>query len=138
MNLDPNSLERLRELGRKLPKEIKRPPTSKADKKKGKNLHPIEREEDPVLLFKELIKASPDGNIPPHLISRLKEVESSQQKNSRDLSIDKCNQGEQRSYLKKNMNKNNKNFNHNDDDDEQKQELYNEFNMLLSDKEDQF
>ena len=39
-------------------------------------MHPIETEENPQQLFKELIKASHDGEVPKHLITRLKEVEA--------------------------------------------------------------
>ncbi len=77
MNFDPHSLERLRELGRKLPKELpitNNPSTKKALEKKPR--HPIETETDPEALFHELIKASADGTIPPHLLARLKEAEA--------------------------------------------------------------
>ncbi len=79
MTFDPRSLERLHELGRSLPQELPKPnsPPQKTSQREAK-IHPIEAEENPDLLFRELIKASPDGNIPSHLISRLKEVESKQ------------------------------------------------------------
>ena len=79
MSLDPHSLERLRELGRQLPKEISKPNPSKPNDltpHKNKNLHPVEIEEDPEQLFRELIDISHDGNVPEHLIERLKELES--------------------------------------------------------------
>ncbi len=79
MTFDSHSLERLQALGRKLPKELAKPNVlSKNDVKKSSELHPIETETDPKLLFKELIQASPDGNIPSHLMTRLKELETSQ------------------------------------------------------------
>ncbi len=78
MNLNPNDLERLRKLSLQLQKtESQDSPAlpSKNNSTKKNALHPIETEEVPDKLFKELIKASPDGNVPPHLVSRLKEIE---------------------------------------------------------------
>ena len=81
MNLDPHSLERLRELGRQLPKEIRKPNPSKIKdlrSHKNKNLHPVEREKNPEQLFRELMDISHDGNVPDHLINRLKKLESNE------------------------------------------------------------
>ncbi len=75
MSLDPKSLERLRELGRKLPKSLPVNKTSSSQKKPS-NLHIIETESSPDNLFKELINVSQDGTIPPHLIERMKEIEA--------------------------------------------------------------
>ncbi len=78
MSLDSHSLERLRELGRKLPQSLPKDNSkSKPQQTKSKesHLHPIETEQNPQKLFKELMNASPDGNIPSHLIDRLKEIE---------------------------------------------------------------
>ncbi len=76
MSFDSHSLERLRKLGRTLPKSIAKPNTTQevGFPQKAK-LHPIEIENDPQALFQELMKASPDGKVPPHLIDRLKKVE---------------------------------------------------------------
>ena len=78
MSFDSHSLERLRELGRKLPNSLPIPNTksSKANQSTKAKLHPIETEEDPKKLFGELIKASPDGKVPSHLLDRLKKTES--------------------------------------------------------------
>ena len=77
MSFDPHSLERLRELGRNLPRQLPTPnETSQLNTKIKPKLHPIETEEDPQKLFGELIKASPDGKVPSHLIDRLKKAES--------------------------------------------------------------
>ena len=78
MSFDSHSLERLRELGRKLPSSLPAPNTksSKTTKDTKEKLHPIETEQDPKKLFGELIKASPDGKVPAHLIDRLKKTES--------------------------------------------------------------
>ncbi len=75
MTFDSHSLDRLRELGRQLPKSLPNPtpPTKPSNK-----LHKIETEESPEELFKELIKASTDGSVPSHLITRLKELENKQ------------------------------------------------------------
>ena len=79
MTFDSHSLERLKELGRKLPKEIsisqsKEPINPKETKKQ--NLHPVEVETNPEQLFRELMEISPDGSIPHHLLERLKTIES--------------------------------------------------------------
>ena len=79
MSFDPHSLERLRELGRQLPKEIiKAKPSEPNDliPHKNKNLHPVEIEENPEQLFRELMDISHDGSVPDHLIDRLKKLES--------------------------------------------------------------
>ncbi len=77
MSFDSHSLERLRKLGRKLPGSLPIP-NKKSPKKNSpmnKKLHPIETEQDPKKLFGELIKASPDGKVPAHLLERLKKTE---------------------------------------------------------------
>ena len=79
MSLDPHSLERLRELGRQLPKEILKPNPSKTNDltpHKNKNLHKVETEENPEQLFRDLMDISQDGNVPDHLLDRLKKLES--------------------------------------------------------------
>ena len=37
----------------------------------------METEEDPEALFRELMKISPDGSVPPHLLERLRDLEQS-------------------------------------------------------------
>ena len=79
MTFDSHSLERLKELGRKLPKKISKsqPNESRSAKEtKMPNLHPVEIENNPEKLFQELMDISPDGNVPPHLLERLKKLES--------------------------------------------------------------
>ena len=79
MTFDSHSLERLKELGRKLPKEISKPQSNELKNKneiKKQKLHPVEIETNPEQLFRELIEISPDGNVPPHLLERLKKLES--------------------------------------------------------------
>ena len=102
MTFDSHSLERLKELGRKLPKEISKPHSNELKNKKESqktNLHPVEIETNPEQLFRELMEISPDGNVPPHLLERLKKIEINNVKtyhnsdksineNSKDLSTD--------------------------------------------------
>ena len=77
MTLDSESIQRLKELGRKLPKKIETsngPLNSKPIEKQKK--HKIETEENPDALFHSLMEVSPDGSIPSHLINRLKQLET--------------------------------------------------------------
>ena len=97
MTFDSHSLERLKELGRKLPKEISKSKqnesTNQKETKKQK-LHPVEVETNPEQLFRELMEISPDGNVPSHLLERLKNLESNTLKVSanKDLVINKDSQ----------------------------------------------
>ena len=72
MSLDPRSRERLEALGRRLPQPLPAPAAKPAS---SSPRHPIEAEEDPEQLFRELMAASPDGRVPPHLLDRLRELE---------------------------------------------------------------
>tara|TARA_Y100001968_G_scaffold125690_1_gene114681 strand:+ start:213 stop:578 length:366 start_codon:yes stop_codon:yes gene_type:complete len=79
MTFDNHSIENLKELGRKLPKETSKsqPNESRSQKvTKKTKLHPVEIETNPEQLFRELMEISPDGNVPPHLLDRLKKLES--------------------------------------------------------------
>tara|TARA_B100000700_G_scaffold141762_1_gene157753 strand:- start:4162 stop:4527 length:366 start_codon:yes stop_codon:yes gene_type:complete len=78
MTFDSHSLERLKKLGRELPSEI--PSSQSTEYKNSKEpkkqkLHRVEIEDNPEQLFRELIEISPDGNIPAHLLNRLKQIE---------------------------------------------------------------
>ena len=78
MTFDSHSLKRLKELGRKLPKEISKSQSSESKTQKEaqkQKLHPVETETNPEQLFRELMEISPDGNVPPHLLERLKKLE---------------------------------------------------------------
>jgi hypothetical protein len=96
MTFDARSKERLEALGRTLPKKLPPPepstPARTSDLRAssgasgaagasgasgGAPRHPLEREQDPAELFRALIAASPDGTVPPHLLDRLRELESS-------------------------------------------------------------
>ena len=102
MTFDSHSLKRLKELGRKLPKEISKPQSNELKnlkETKNQKLHPVETETNPEQLFRELMDISPDGNVPPHLLERLKKLESNNvkissksdsyiNKNPKDISIE--------------------------------------------------
>ena len=79
MTFDSYSIERLKELGRILPKEISKPQSNELinlKETKNQKLHPVETETNPEQLFRELMEISTDGNVPPHLLERLKKLES--------------------------------------------------------------
>ena len=128
MNFDPKSLDRLKELGRQLPQELPKPLSkniSTPDVKK--TLHPIETEEDPNQLFHELIKASKDGRVPPHLLNRLKELEL-----SKELNKNKSIPHVLKTSLKKSTGSSNtSNFKL----DDQQDDLYTLFTQLLLEEE---
>ena len=74
MSFDPRSLERLKELGRQLPKPLE-PPTPQPQAKPQRQ-HRVETEEDPEELFRQLMQVSPDGTVPEHLMARLRQLEA--------------------------------------------------------------
>jgi hypothetical protein len=83
MSLDPRSRERLEALGRRLPRKLPppepaatetvTPPGGRDAGRTGR--HPIETTQDPERLFHALMDASPDGEVPPHLLDRLRSLE---------------------------------------------------------------
>ncbi len=84
MAFDPRSLERLKELGRTLPKplpavEASSPPSGRASEQR----HRVETETNPEALFHELITVSADGSVPPHLLDRLRQAEAQQASQAR-------------------------------------------------------
>lgn len=93
MSFDARSLERLKQLGRSLPQPLPKPtaePGAETTKAAGGKAHSqreqppglrhrVETEEDPQALFRELMQVSPDGQVPPHWMERLKELERRQQ-----------------------------------------------------------
>ena len=129
MSFDSHSLERLRELGRKLPNSLPVPNTksSKANQNTKAKLHPIETEQDPKKLFGELIKASPDGKVPAHLLDRLKKTESlNLEQQPLKVSFSKLDT-KQRAVKSKNKSTNNNLF---------KDDLYISFQRLLLEEDD--
>jgi hypothetical protein len=76
MAFDPRSLERLKELGRTLPKPLPAvAPPSPEPKRASEQRHRVETETDPDALFRELMTVSADGTVPPHLLERLRQSE---------------------------------------------------------------
>lgn len=77
MSFDSHSLERLRELGRNLPQPLPKPePRTTPKASASEPRHKVETETDPDQLFRELMQASADGTVPPHLLDRLRQLES--------------------------------------------------------------
>ena len=76
MVLDKKNLKKLDHLAKKINNNTNSNQETNQNKTSTSN-HPIETETDPKELFKLLISASPDGNIPKHLIDKLKTLESS-------------------------------------------------------------
>lgn len=75
MSFDPRSLERLRELGRQLPKPLPEPDVPATPKSRQVRRHKVETEQNPEKLFRELMQVSEDGTVPEHLMARLKMLE---------------------------------------------------------------
>ena len=83
MSFNSKDLEKLKAYGKTLPTSSSNTKDSpNKAKKTNPKLHPIETEEDPKELFKELIKASSNGEVPLHLLKRLRELEDKQTINS--------------------------------------------------------
>ena len=74
MSFDPRSLDRLRELGRQLPKPLPEPDVPVTPKARQVR-HKVETEQNPDKLFRELMQVSEDGTVPEHLMARLKMLE---------------------------------------------------------------
>jgi hypothetical protein len=85
MAFDPRSLERLKELGRRLPQPlpVPAPPPAAAAVPASERRHRVETETDPEALFHELMQVSPDGTVPPHLLQRLRQVEEQRRQSLR-------------------------------------------------------
>lgn len=79
MSFDPRSLERLRQLGRNLPQPLPPPEAATRPGKPEPPRHRLETEQDPEQLFRELMQASSDGSVPPHLLDRLRQLEARRQ-----------------------------------------------------------
>ena len=80
MSFDARSLERLQQLGRSLPKPLPKPESADAAAPASQKRHRVETETDPQALFRELMQVSPDGSVPPHLLDRLRQAETDQQR----------------------------------------------------------
>ena len=80
MSFDARSRERLQALGRSLPQPLPKPEQPQQSQTKASDrLHKVELEQNPEALFRELMQVSPDGTVPPHLMERLRELESRRQ-----------------------------------------------------------
>lgn len=76
MPLDPRSRARLEALGRTLPQPLPAPEPARSSRSEATaTRHAVETEEDPEQLFRELMAASADGSVPPHLLDRLRQLE---------------------------------------------------------------
>jgi len=75
MSFDARSLERLKQLGRSLPQPLPLPKPVPERQPAAAKLHRLETEQDPEALFRELMRASADGSVPPHLMQRLRQLE---------------------------------------------------------------
>ncbi|WP_411877140.1 hypothetical protein [Vulcanococcus limneticus] len=84
MSFDARSLERLQQLGRSLPKPLPKPEAPKPATRATEQRHRVETETDPEALFHELIKVSPDGTVPPHLLDRLRSAEEERRQGERE------------------------------------------------------
>ena len=80
MSFDARSLERLQQLGRSLPKPLPKPESADAAAPANQKRHRVETKTDPQALFRELMQVSPDGSVPPHLLDRLRQAETDQQR----------------------------------------------------------
>lgn len=81
MPLDPRSRERLEALGRTLPQPIPAPEPPRSSRAEASApRHAVETEENPEQLFRELMAASADGSVPPHLLDRLRQLEKERQR----------------------------------------------------------
>ncbi|MBM5802077.1 MAG: hypothetical protein FJ077_14905 [Cyanobacteria bacterium K_DeepCast_35m_m2_023] len=76
MALNQHTRRLLQDLGRRLPQPLPQPsPSQQQPAAGGSKQHRIETETDPEILFRELMRASPDGSVPPHLMERLRHAE---------------------------------------------------------------
>ena len=83
MSFDARSRERLEALGRQLPQKLPSPAPAAATPQANpapQGRHPLELERNPEQLFRELMQASADGTVPPHLLDRLRQLESGPQR----------------------------------------------------------
>lgn len=83
MSFDARSRERLEALGRQLPRPLPAPPpptpaagAPAPGSSALERRHPVETERDPQKLFRALMNVSADGSVPPHLLERLRQLET--------------------------------------------------------------
>ncbi|CAK6695494.1 hypothetical protein [Synechococcus sp. CBW1107] len=89
MSFDAHSLERLKQLGRALPQPLPLPqPKPAPGHTTSERRHQVETEEDPAELFRQLMRVSPDGTVPPHLMDRLRQMEEKTSSNPEPVKAD--------------------------------------------------
>jgi len=83
MSFDARSREQLEALGRQLPRPLPAPPpptpaagAAAPGSSALERRHPVETEQDPQKLFRALMNISADGSVPPHLLERLRQLET--------------------------------------------------------------
>ena len=82
MALSARDRQRLQQLAHQLPPESAAQPATPqpgAPRPATTLSQRIERETDPQALFEALMQASPDGQVPPHWLERLRELEQQRQ-----------------------------------------------------------
>ena len=94
MSFDPRSLDRLRELGRQLPKPLPEPDVPVTPKARQVR-HKVETEQNPEKLFRELMQVSEDGTVPEHLMARLKMLEVERSSSEKAAVVDALKVGSQ-------------------------------------------
>ena len=85
MSFDARSRERLEALGRSLPQPLPAPEPKAKGPDPAAPRHAVETERDPEQLFRELMAASRDGTVPPHLLDRLRQLEQARGQRSGSL-----------------------------------------------------
>ena len=93
MGFDPRSRQRLEELGRRLPTPLPQPEPlpQREPGPKGGGRHAIETETDPERLFQQLMQASADGTVPPHLLERLRQAEAQRSNRTASTALERNN-----------------------------------------------
>lgn len=129
MSFDSHSLDRLRELGRKLPQRLQKSETTPIKESiQQLNLHQVETEENPQQLFHSLMDISPNGSVPSHLVARLKEVEAKE--------LSKSNQTVFKDSTKNKQNSSNETLINDSKSIDEENSLYTSFKSLLLEEED--
>lgn len=129
MSFDSHSLDRLRELGRKLPQRLQKSETTPIKESiQQLNLHQVETEENPQQLFHSLMDISPNGSVPSHLVARLKEVETKE--------LSKNNQAVFKDSTKNKQISSNETLINDSKSIDEENNLYTSFKSLLLEEED--
>ena len=137
MSFDKKNLELLKTLGRTLPQKIPQESinTEIQEDNKNKKNKSIKKDKDLETFFRELIEKSPDGNIPKHLLSDLKEMEKEKEEIIKSEIETSNKSNESKSYA---INKNfqQRSYNNRTKKKPEEQNLYSSFERLLLEEED--